>query len=136
MSHVLVTDAAETLTVGTETVAIRLPADATGSALFGFDVTMPPDGGPPMLHRHDPFETYRILEGELTFYLGDESGEVRRSVAQAGSVVAIQSGREHTIRNESSEDARAYVLFTPGAAMEGFLGERSPSAEGRAEMGG
>ena len=131
MTNVLDIEATETFTVGTESVAIRLPSEATGDALFGFDVQMPPGGGPPMLHHHDPFEMYRVLDGELTFYLGDEAGVVRRSVAKAGSVVAIPAGREHTIRNESGADARAFVVFSPGKPMEGFLrGAHALSAEG------
>ena len=75
---------------------------------------MPPGGGPPMLHRHDAFEAYRVDAGELAFYLESEGGEVTRTVAGPGSVVAIPGGREHTIRNESGAEAEALVVFTPG----------------------
>ncbi len=34
--------------------------------------------------------------------------------------VAIPGGREHTIRNESAAEARAFVVFAPGAPMERF----------------
>jgi hypothetical protein len=36
-------------------------------------------------------------------------------------VVAIPSGREHTVRNESSEEAAGFVVFSPGAEMERFI---------------
>jgi quercetin dioxygenase-like cupin family protein len=107
----------ETLRVGHEEVAVRLTTAETGGRLLAFDVTMPPGGGPPALHRHAPTEVYRVLEGEFAFYLGDE-----RTIARAGAVVHIAGGREHTIRNESSRPARAYVTFLDGAEdMEGFM---------------
>ena len=82
---------------------------------------MPAGGGPPMLHRHDPFELYRVENGELAFYVEDDDGAVKRSVGGPGTVVSIPGGREHTIRNESEEDARAFVVFSPGAPMERFV---------------
>jgi oxalate decarboxylase/phosphoglucose isomerase-like protein (cupin superfamily) len=110
----------ELITVGTEEIALRVTSEDSGGALLVFDVRMPPGGGPPALHRHDPFELYRVDRGELAFYVADDGGEVRRAVAGPGAVVAIPGGREHTIRNESGAEARAMVVFTPGEAMEGF----------------
>lgn len=52
----------------------------------------------------------------------DELGSsVNRVVAVVGDVVAIDGGREHTIRNESGAPAQAYVVFTPGDPAERFL---------------
>ena len=59
--------------------------------------------------------------GVLTLYVAGEDGEIRRHVASPGEVVAIPGGREHTIRNESCEEARALAVFAPGAPMEGFI---------------
>jgi hypothetical protein len=73
-----------------------------------------------MLHRHDPYELYRVERGELAFYLEDEHGAVRRSVAGPGAVVSIRGGQEHTVRNESGADAEAFVVFSPGGQMERF----------------
>ncbi len=110
----------ETITVGTEEIVLHVTSDDSGGALLVFDVRMPPGGGPPALHRHDPFELYRVDHGELAFYVEDDGGDVRRDVAGPGTVVAIPGGREHTIRNESGDEARTMVVFTPGEAMEGF----------------
>ena len=43
--------------------------------------------------------------------------------------MAIAGGREHTVRNESGAEARAFVVFSPGAAMERFV-------RAAAELGG
>jgi hypothetical protein len=57
---------------------------------------------------------------EFTIYLEDDEGEIARIVAGTGSVVAIPGRRRHTIRNESEADALAYVVFSPGSAIERF----------------
>jgi quercetin dioxygenase-like cupin family protein len=118
----------ETIDVGGDQVVVRCASEQSGGAVLALEVTIPPGGGPPMLHRHDPFELYRVERGELTFDLGGE-----RLRAAAGSVVAIPGGAEHTVRNESEREARAFVVFTPGAAMEAFIRAaaalESPAAE-------
>jgi oxalate decarboxylase/phosphoglucose isomerase-like protein (cupin superfamily) len=113
----------ETINVGGDTLTFRVTSEQTAGALTAAEVRMRPGGGPPMLHRHEPFEAYRVEHGELTFYLEDEDGALQRAVAGAGAVVAIPGGREHTIRNESREEAGAFVIFSPGRAMERFARE-------------
>ena len=111
----------ESIRVGTDALTIRVTSEESGGAIAAIEVQMPAGGGPPMLHRHDPFELYRVENGELAFYVEDDDGAVKRSVGKAGTVVSIPGGREHTIRNESEEDARAFVVFSPGAPMERFV---------------
>jgi len=100
-----------------------------------FEVRMPPGGGPPMLHRYEPFELYRVLSGELAVYIEGRDGAVRRTVAGPGTVVPIGAGLEHTVRNESDAEAEAVVVFSPGEPMERFaraagdLGGGPPSEE-------
>ena len=53
-----------------ETVDFKVTSEQSGGEVAVFDVTIPPGGGPPMLHRHDPFEALdRVRSGELAFYL-------------------------------------------------------------------
>lgn len=115
--------------VGGDLVEFQVTSERSGGALVAYDVTFAPGGGPPMLHRHEAFELFRVDSGELAFYLEDEDGETRRSVAPAGTVVAIPGGREHTVRNESAAPARAFAVLSPGAAMERF-------ARGAGELAG
>ena len=53
-----------------------------------------------------------------------------------GAVVARPGGSEHTIRNGSGAEARAFVVMAPGAAMERFVREaaslRAPGGDARA----
>lgn len=112
---------ADRLTVGSDQLTFRVTSDATGGALLAIEVRMAPGGGPPLLHRHDPVEIYKVERGELTLYLEDDAGTVARVIAGASSVVAIPSGRAHTIRNESQTEAVAYVVFAPGGEIERFM---------------
>ena len=61
------------------------------------------------LHRHeDDMESFYVIEGELTIYIGDGPG-VR---APAGSFAHVPGGTVHGFRVES-ETARYLILTTP-----------------------
>jgi mannose-6-phosphate isomerase-like protein (cupin superfamily) len=111
----------ECLRLGTDEIVVRATSAQTGGALFAVEIRMPPGGGPPVLHRHDPGEVYLVLRGEFAFYTEDPDARVRRWTAGAGAVVPLAGGTPHTIRNESGADAAAFVVHAPGAPMEGFL---------------
>jgi quercetin dioxygenase-like cupin family protein len=115
--------------VGGDVVEFQVTSEQSAGALVAYEVTFAPGGGPPMLHRHEAFEMFRVEAGELAIYLEGDDGETRRSVAGGGAVVAIPGGREHTVRNESAAEARAFAVLSPGAAMERF-------ARGAGELAG
>jgi len=125
----------ECLRLGTDQIVVHATSAQTGGALFAVEILMPPGGGPPVMHRHDPGEVYHVLEGEFTFYVGDPAGPVQRTVATAGDVVPLAGGTPHTIRNESAADAVAFVVHAPGAPMEGFCRAAAAlAAEGHPSM--
>lgn len=109
------------MTLGSDDVVIHATSADTGGTLFAVEITMPPGGGPPVMHRHDPGEVYLVLDGEFTFYTQEPNGEARRRTACAGEVVSLAGGTPHTIRNESAEPARAFAVHAPGGPMEGFM---------------
>jgi mannose-6-phosphate isomerase-like protein (cupin superfamily) len=111
----------EQLTVGADELRFRVTSADSDGALLAFEIRMPPGGGPPALHRHDPAELYRVERGEFAFYIGGEDGHVTRSTAGQGEVVAIPGGCEHTVRNESSADSEAFVVLSPAAEFERFV---------------
>jgi mannose-6-phosphate isomerase-like protein (cupin superfamily) len=128
--------AIETVTVGGEEIVFHTTSEESAGALVSLDIRMPPGGGPPALHRHRPSELYRVESGELAFYVEREGGAIERTVHGAGAVVAIAGGREHTIRNESRDEARAFVVFAPGGEMERFArAGGAVAASGRASIG-
>ncbi|MEV4515780.1 cupin domain-containing protein [Dactylosporangium sp. NPDC049525] len=111
---------AECLRMGTDQITILSTCAQTGGALFAVEVRMAPGGGPPVMHRHAPGEVYHVIEGEFTFYVADGGGPARRVTAGAGDVVPLAGNTPHTVRNESTADAVAFVVHAPGAPMEGF----------------
>lgn len=113
---------AERLHTGPDEVTVVATCEQTGGALFAIQIRMPPGGGPPVMHRHDPGEVYYVTSGEFTFYVGGADDPDRRRVtAGTGAVVPLVGGTPHTVRNESDRDAVAFVVHASGAPMEGFL---------------
>ena len=77
------------------------------------------------LHRHpDDMESFYVLEGELTLYVGDGPGVL----SPAGSFAHIPGGATHGFRVES-ETARYLILTTPRHG-EFYRAITLPSREG------
>jgi mannose-6-phosphate isomerase-like protein (cupin superfamily) len=112
--------AAERFQLGTDEITVLATSAQTRGDLFAVEVRMPPGGGPPVIHQHNPSEIYYVLEGEFTFYLGDTDSTPRQVTAGPGDVVPLPGGTPHTVRNHSDKDAVAFVVHTPGQVMEGF----------------
>ena len=81
-------------------------------------------GGRPPLHRHDFDETFYILEGELTFQLGDE-----RIARRAGEVAFAPRGVPHTYANLSAAPAHALLVITP-AGFERYFARMVAERQG------
>jgi mannose-6-phosphate isomerase-like protein (cupin superfamily) len=129
------TKTGERLCLGGDEAVVLATSAETGGALFAVELRMPPGGGPPVMHRHDPGEVYRVLDGEFTFYIGDGAGSARRVTAGPGAGVPLAGGVPHTVRNESDADAVAFVVHAPGAPMEGFVRAATAlAATGRPSM--
>lgn len=110
---------AEQLRLGSDTLTVLATSAETAGAIFAVEIRMPPGGGLPLLHRHAPSEIYHVLEGEFVFHL-DRGAGIERVVAGPGDVVPLTGGTPHTIRNESEHDAVAFVVHSPGTAMDEF----------------
>ena len=110
----------EVIRVGNEEVTIVATNAHTDGDLFAIELRMPPGGGPPVMHRHAPSEVYHVLSGEFTFYVTGADGVTARRTAGEGETVALAGNTPHTIRNESQDEAVAFCVHAPGAAMEGF----------------
>lgn len=116
------TPAPERIRTGPDELTVLASCAQTGGALFAVQIRMPPGGGPPVMHRHDPGEVYLVQQGEFTFHIGGaDDPDRRRVVARAGDVVPLAGRTPHAIRNESTEDAVAFVVHAPGGPMEQFL---------------
>lgn len=113
-------ESGERLALGTDEVVVLTSCAQTNGDIYAGLVRMPPGGGPPVMHRHDPSEVYHVLSGELAFYVGRPDGGVYRVPVGAGQVMPLAGGTPHTIRNETDAEAVAFVVHAPGGGMEGF----------------
>jgi quercetin dioxygenase-like cupin family protein len=84
-----------------------------------------PDGAEPPPHVHPTTETFEVLAGELTVVAG---GETRRLTA--GESLTVESGVEHTFRNDS-DDFVAFEAAVPSiATVEALFSTWGSDAEG------
>lgn len=82
--------------------------DLRGAAL-GTSITLILDnsepGGGPKLHRHPYDETWIVVEGNLTFQLGDERYEAR-----SGDIVIAPPGVPHKFTNDGPGRSRLVCI--------------------------
>src|SRR5262249_2820932 len=98
----------------------------TDGAFFLAEVLVPPGGGPPP-HIHDrEDETFYLLQGALTIWVGYQT-----LYAAEGDCARHPRGSVASFRSEGTETARMLVTATP-AGIEKFFEEAfSPAVEGR-----
>lgn len=89
---------------------------ATGEDTDGkyatFEAIVPPGGGPPPHIHSREEESFLVLEGEMTFQLGDE-----RIVAGEGAFLNMPIGSLHCFKNETDKTVRMLISLAP-AGME------------------
>src|SRR5690349_11751555 len=95
----------------------------TGGAYALWEMAAPPlaGGPPPHIHEHED-EAFYILEGELSFQIGEQT-----AIASAGSFAFAPRGIVHKFSNPSSKPAKALVIASPGG-FEKALEEMSQLA--------
>lgn len=93
-------------------------SEATGGR-FGLIESLSPKGGEPPRHVHSrEDEAFHVLEGGITFYIGDETYE-----ATPGTFVFAPRGVPHSFTFDTDE-IRMLVLITPGGFEEFFRDAR------------
>ena len=91
--------------------------DETNGQYALFDIFIPPNAGPPThLHTRGD-EAFYIIDGEISFQVGNETFE-----GTPGDLIAYTRGEVHAFRNLGSEPARMLILAAP-AEFEHFLRE-------------
>jgi mannose-6-phosphate isomerase-like protein (cupin superfamily) len=91
--------------------------DDTNGKYAMWEAIVPPGGGPPPHVHSREEEGFYILEGEITFMIGEQ-----RVVATAGMFANMPVGTPHSFKNESSEPARMLISVAP-AGLEGMFFE-------------
>ena len=86
------------------------------------ELRVPADWDGPPLHHHAFDELFYVLEGELTFQLGDELVAIG-----AGRHVFAPGGSAHTLANLSDAPARYLLVCTPAGFERRFEDGAGPT---------
>src|SRR5437660_2874633 len=91
--------------------ALKLLGAATGDSIMMFEETVPA-GTKSTFHLHrDSDEVAYVLEGEITFMIGDEV-----TVGRAGSCAFMPRGVPHAWKSSGAETGKVLFLYTPAKA--------------------
>lgn len=99
--------------------------DDTNGKYAQWEATVPPGGGPPPHVHSREEEGFYILEGEITFHVGEE-----RIVATAGMFANMSVGVPHSFKNESRHPARMLISVAPAGLEKMFFEVGVPVAQG------
>ena len=98
---------------------------ATGEETDGkyatFEAIVPPGSGPPPHIHSREEESFLVLEGEMTFQLGDE-----RFVAGEGTFLNMPVGSLHSFKNQSDKTARLLISLAPAGLEKMFFEVGTP----------
>ena len=102
---------------------------ATGEDTNGkyalWEAIVPPGGGPPPHVHSREEEGFYVLEGEITFTIGDQ-----RLVAGAGTFANLPVGTPHSFKNEGSKPARMLISVAPAGLEQMFFEVGQPVPAG------
>jgi quercetin dioxygenase-like cupin family protein len=104
-------------------VNVLLRGEQSGGRISVMD-NHPGPGVAPPLHRHDFDELFCVLDGELTFQLGEE-----RVTRRAGELAFARRGVAHTYANLSGRPARTLIACTP-AGFERYFARMAAERAG------
>ena len=96
-------------------ITVKAGPDETGGAFSQFEVDDPRGSGPPLHVHHSEDETFYILEGEVTMFVGDE-----RIDLVAGDYCFGRRGVPHAYL-VTSERARMLVTISPSGSEQLFV---------------
>ena len=89
-----------------------------------FEAIVPPGSGPPPHIHSREEESFLVLEGEMTFQLGED-----RIVANEGTFLNMPVGSLHCFKNESDKTARLLISVAPAGLEQMFLEVGQPLAD-------
>jgi len=102
---------------------------ATGEDTNGkyamWEAIVPPGGGPPPHVHSREEEAFFILEGDITFTIGD-----KRRVASTGMFANMPVGIPHSFKNESDRPAKMLISVAPAGLEKMFFEFGVPVAQG------
>lgn len=98
--------------------------EETDNRFATFEAFVAPGGGPPPHIHSREEESFLVLEGEMTFTLGEE-----RILAGEGTFLNMPVGSLHSFRNESGQMARMLISVAPAGLEKMFFEIGQPLAD-------
>jgi mannose-6-phosphate isomerase-like protein (cupin superfamily) len=99
--------------------------DDTNGKYSLWEAIVPPGGGPPPHVHSREEEGFYILDGEITFRIGEE-----RVVVTAGMFANMPVGTPHSFRNESGKPAKMLISVAPAGLENMFFEVGVPVEQG------
>jgi mannose-6-phosphate isomerase-like protein (cupin superfamily) len=115
----------EVLSVAGDRVAILLDGASTDQKHTVMEATIPPGAGPPPHLHHNEDESFVVLSGEVTFFLGDAT-----TLLKKGDFIFAPKGVRHYFKNTGSEEAILLEIACP-AGVELFFAAAGHPLPGR-----
>lgn len=100
-------------------------SDDTEGQYAMWEAVVPPGGGPPPHIHSREEESFYVLEGEITFQIGEE-----RLVAQPGTFANMPVGSLHSFKNETGKPAKMLISVAPAGLEEMFFEVGQPVQAG------
>jgi quercetin dioxygenase-like cupin family protein len=99
--------------------------DHTNGKYALWEAIVPPGGGPPPHVHSREEEGFYVLEGEITFHIGEQ-----RIMATAGVFANMPVGTPHSFKNESGKSAKMLISVAPAGLEQMFFEVGLPVAQG------
>ena len=116
----------QTVAVVGDVYRFMATGDDTDGQYAMFEAVVRPGGGPPPHIHSREEESFYVLEGEITFQVGDD-----RFVAKAGTFANMPVGSLHSFRNDTDKLARMIISVAPAGLEKMFLEVGQPVAFGQ-----
>lgn len=116
----------QTVAVVGDVYRFMATGDDTDGKYAMFEAVGRPSGGPPPHIHSREEESFYVLEGEITFQVGDD-----RIVAKAGTFANMPVVSLHSIRNDADKLARMIISVAPVGLEKMFLEVGQPVAFGQ-----
>jgi quercetin dioxygenase-like cupin family protein len=114
-----------TISVAGDVYRFLATGEDTGGKYALWEAVVPPGGGPPPHIHSREEEGFYLLEGEVTFFIGDQ-----RLIATAGMFGNLPVGTLHSFKNETGSHAKMLILVTPAGLERMFFEVGQPVAQG------
>lgn len=99
--------------------------EETGGKYATFEAIVSPGGGPPPHIHSREEESFLVVDGHVTFQLGEE-----RFVAEPGTFLNMPIGSLHCFKNESDRPVRMLISVAPAGLERMFLEVGQPVDDG------